>query len=136
MLDLPINECLDEIVDAVRDDIPVVLKAPPGAGKTTGVPPALLQAGVADAGQIILVQPRRLAARTAASRVAKLVGAKLGEDVGYHVRFDRKATQSTRVIVMTTGILLRRLNSDPLLEDVACVILDEFHERSLEMDLA
>ncbi|QDT13888.1 ATP-dependent helicase HrpB [Planctomycetes bacterium K23_9] len=133
---LPVEDCLDEIVSAIVADTPVVLKAPPGAGKTTGVPPALLNAGVADSGQIILVQPRRLAARTAASRIAKVVGAKLGEEVGYHVRFDRKAAASTKVIAMTTGILLRRLSSDPLLDDVACVILDEFHERSLEMDLA
>jgi ATP-dependent helicase HrpB len=137
---LPVEECLDEIVSATLDDIAVVLKAPPGAGKTTGVPPALLAAGVSQpgkqAGQIILVQPRRLAARTAASRIAKLVGAKLGGDVGYHVRFDRKTTRATKVVAMTTGILLRRLNTDPLLDDVACIILDEFHERTLEMDLA
>ena len=133
---LPVEDCLDEIVSATLADIAVVLKAPPGAGKTTGVPPALLDAGVGKSGQIILVQPRRLAARTAASRIAKLVGAKLGDDVGYHVRFDRKATGATKVVAMTTGILLRRLNSDPLLDDVACVVLDEFHERTLEMDLA
>ncbi len=134
-MDLPVNDCLDEIVDAVGRCVPVVLKAPPGAGKTTGVPPALLKANVADTGQIILIQPRRLAARTAARRIAKMVDTPIGQDVGYHVRFDRKANAATRIIAMTTGILLRRLNSDPLLDDVACVILDEFHERSLEMDL-
>ena len=135
-MELPVNECLPDIVAAVDDGLPVVLKAPPGAGKTTGVPPALLNAGIADNGQIILVQPRRLAARTAASRIAKLVGAALGKDVGYQVRFDRKATAATKIVAMTTGILLRRLHADPLLEDISCVILDEFHERSLEMDLA
>ena len=133
---LPIDDCLAEIVDAVQGDVPVVLKAPPGAGKTTGVPPALLRARIADQGQIILVQPRRLAARTAADRISRLTGVRLGEKVGYHIRFDRKTSASTEVIVMTTGILLRRLGSDPLLDGVACVILDEFHERSIEMDLA
>lgn len=136
MKDLPVNECLPDIIAAVHEGKSVVLKAPPGAGKTTVVPPALLDAGVANAGQIILVQPRRLAARTAASRIAKLVGATLGKDVGYQVRFDRKATSATKVVAMTTGILLRKISSDPLLENTACVILDEFHERSLEMDLA
>ncbi len=136
MKDLPVSDCLAEIVSAVRQSRPVVLKAPPGAGKTTGVPPALLSAGIADQGQILLVQPRRLAARAAASRLAQLTGTRLGDDVGYHVRFDRCASAGTKLLVMTTGVLLRRLQSDPLLEDVACVLLDEFHERSLEIDLA
>ena len=135
-MDLPVNECLPDIVSAIQDSMPVVLKAPPGAGKTTCVPPALLSAGVADAGQIILIQPRRIAARSAASRIAKLVGSSIGDQVGYHVRFDRKVSKQTQVIAMTAGMLLRRLNSDPLLDEVACVILDEFHERSLEMDLS
>ena len=87
-MDLPVNECLPDIVSAIQDSMPVVLKAPPGAGKTTCVPPALLSAGVADAGQIILIQPRRIAARSAASRIAKLVGSSIGDQVGYHVRFD------------------------------------------------
>ncbi|NND99740.1 MAG: ATP-dependent helicase HrpB [Pirellulaceae bacterium] len=133
--DLPVARCLPEIVAAVSQSRPVVLKAPPGAGKTTGVPPALLTAGIAKSGQIVLVQPRRLAARSAAHRIAHLLGADLGKDVGYHVRFDRRATSSTKILAMTTGVLLRRLSSDPLLENAACVILDEFHERSLEMDL-
>jgi ATP-dependent helicase HrpB len=127
---------LPEIVSALGDSIPVVLKAPPGAGKTTGVPPALLASGAAGEGQVLLVQPRRLAARAAASRLASLLGVKLGEDVGYHVRFDRRTSRETKLIAMTTGVLLRRLHSDPLLENVSCVLLDEFHERSLEVDLA
>lgn len=134
--DLPISQCLAEIVAAVIGSQPVVLKAPPGAGKTTGVPPALLAAGIATEGQILLIQPRRLPARTAASRLADLVGGRVGEEVGYHIRFDRRASANTKLVVMTTGILLRRLQSDPLLENVACVLLDEFHERSLEVDLA
>lgn len=133
---LPVTHCLPELIAAVKASIPVVLKAPPGAGKTTGVPPALLwEHAVAD-GQILLIQPRRLAARSAASRLANLLSSRLGDDVGYHVRFDNCTTSSTRLIAMTTGILLRRLQHDPLLENVSCVILDEFHERRLEIDLA
>lgn len=114
----------------------MVVKAPPGAGKTTVIPPALLQAGVAGEGQMLLIQPRRLAARAAASRLARLMKARLGEEVGYQVRFDNCTKPTTKLIAMTTGILLRRLQSDPLLENVSCVLLDEFHERSLELDLA
>ncbi|MCG8650930.1 MAG: DEAD/DEAH box helicase, partial [Pirellulales bacterium] len=135
LTDLPIAPCLAEIVAALDVGQPVVLKAPPGAGKTTGVPPALLSTDLPTQGQIVLVQPRRMAARTAAARLAKQVRTPVGQDVGYHVRFDRRAGQETKLLVVTTGILLRRLQSDPLLEDVACVILDEFHERSLDLDL-
>ena len=134
--DLPVTHCLAEIVRAVAAGKPVVLKAPPGAGKTTGVPPALLEQHCVSDGRIILVQPRRLAARSTASRLAQLVDCEVGGRVGYQVRFDRKAGKNTELLVVTTGILLRRLQSDPLLEDVGCVILDEFHERSLEIDLA
>jgi ATP-dependent helicase HrpB len=134
--DLPVQECLPEIIAAVRHSTPVVLKAPPGAGKTTGVPPALIEQGVAGAGQVLLIQPRRLAARAAASRLAKILGTNLGGHVGYHVRFDKRISRETKLIAMTPGILLRRFHADPLLENVSCVLLDEFHERSLEMDLA
>ena len=136
LTDLPVTECLGELVEAVRMSTPVVLKAPPGAGKTTGVPPALLQSGVAGGAQVLLVQPRRLAARAAASRLAQLMKVKLGEEVGYHVRFDKRASRNSKLIALTTGVLLRRLQADPLLENVSCVLLDEFHERSLEVDLA
>ena len=132
---LPVAECLDDLVTSLRSSIPVVLKAPPGAGKTTGVPPALLDAGIARQGQILLVQPRRVAARAAARRLAMLRGSRLGEEIGYQVRFDRRVGPQTRLVAMTTGILLRQLSADPLLEKVACVLLDEFHERSVEMDL-
>ncbi len=133
---LPVADCLSDLVAALQQSLPVVLKAPPGAGKTTGVPPAVLRSGIADEGKMLLVQPRRLAARAAAARLANLLDVKLGEEVGYHVRFDKRASRRTRLIAMTTGVLLRRLNSDPLLEDVGCVLLDEFHERSIEVDLA
>lgn len=133
---LPVCECLPEILSALEQSLPVVLKAPPGAGKTTGIPPALLRKGATGDGQVLLVQPRRLAARTAANRLAKLIGGALGQQVGYHVRFDKRCSRNTTLIAMTTGVLLRRLHSDPLLENVSCVLLDEFHERSLEVDLA
>lgn len=134
--DLPIVDCLPQILAAVASSTAVVIKAPPGAGKTTGVPLALRQAALAGSGQMLLVQPRRLAARSAASRLSHLIGEPLGSSVGYHVRFDKCLSRDTRLIAMTTGVLLRRLHSDPLLERVTCVLLDEFHERSLEIDLA
>jgi len=132
---LPIEDCLSEIIQAVSESTPVVLKAPPGAGKTTAVPPALIHANVAGNGQVLLIQPRRLAARTAARRLASVMNVRLGEQVGYQVRFDNRTSHTTQLIAMTTGVLLRRLQTDPFLEEVSCVILDEFHERSLEMDL-
>jgi len=135
-MELPIVECLDEIVRAVERSVPVVLKAPPGAGKTTGVPRALLDQGLIGNRQLLLVEPRRLAARAAASRLAYLDGTKLGDRIGYQVRFDNRATRNTNLVAVTTGVLLRRLQSDPLLEQVSCVVLDEFHERSVEADLA
>lgn len=132
---LPVEECLPGLVAALRSQQPVILRAPPGAGKTTAVPPALLHSGCLPAGQTLLLQPRRIAARAAAHRLSHLAGETVGATYGYHVRFDRKVSQRTEVVAMTTGILLRRLSDDPLLEGVGCVILDEFHERSLELDL-
>ena len=133
---LPVAECFAGITSAVGACIPVVLKAPPGAGKTTGVPPELIRQNVVGAGQLLLIQPRRMAARAAASQLARRMGTQVGQEVGYHVRFDKQVTAGTRLIAMTTGVLLRRMATDPLLDDVSCVILDEFHERSLETDLA
>lgn len=133
---LPVSECLGELVARVQASIPIVLKAPPGAGKTTGVPPALLDAGIAESGRILLIQPRRMAARGAAKRLSSLRGGSLGAEIGYHVRYDKCFGAATKLIAMTTGVLLRRLSADPLLDGVACVLLDEFHERSIEMDLA
>ena len=133
---LPIDESLQAVLAAIAEGQPVILRAPPGAGKTTGVPPALIDSDALLEGKILLLQPRRIAARAAAHRLSQLAGEPIGSTYGYHVRFDRKQSAQTRVVAMTTGILLRRLTGDPLLEDVSCVILDEFHERSLEMDLA
>ncbi|HEX2687161.1 MAG TPA: helicase-related protein, partial [Kofleriaceae bacterium] len=126
---------LPEVVAAVRDRGVAVLVAPPGAGKTTRVPGALLDAGVVD-GEIIVLQPRRLAARLAATRVAAERGGELGGEVGYEVRFDRRTGPLTRLRFVTEGVLTRRLSADPELRGVGCVILDEFHERHLDGDLA
>ncbi|MDQ3339680.1 MAG: ATP-dependent helicase HrpB [Myxococcota bacterium] len=132
---LPIDDVLPPLVAAVRDRRCCVLVAPPGAGKTTRVPGALLDAG-AVTGEIVVLQPRRLAARLAATRVASERGVELGGEVGYEVRFDRKASAATKIRFVTEGVLTRRLLSDPELKGVGCVIIDEFHERHLDGDLA
>ncbi|MBI3821813.1 MAG: DEAD/DEAH box helicase [Planctomycetes bacterium] len=136
MLDpLPIDAVLPELLAKLREHASVVLRAPTGAGKTTRVPPALLDAKVAP-GRILVLEPRRLAARAAARRMAQERRQRVGDDVGYHVRFDRQVGPGTRVIVMTPGILLRMLHDDPFLEQVGIVVFDEFHERALDNDLA
>src|SRR4051794_36603664 len=126
---LPIDDLLPRIVDAFAAGSSVVIEAPPGAGKTTRVPPALL-AHVR--GQIIVLEPRRLAARMAARRVASELGEKVGETVGYQVRFEDISGPRTRLRFVTEGVLTRRFLSDPSLKNVSAVILDEFHERLLE----
>jgi len=135
-LPLPIDAVLPEVLVALRAAGSVVLRAPTGAGKTTRVPPAILDAGLAGAETIIVLQPRRLAARACARRMALERGGRLGDEVGYQVRFDRCAGPKTRILVVTEGILLRMLQDDPLLESAAVVVFDEFHERSLNSDLA
>ncbi len=132
---LPIDVVLPEVVTAIRERGVAVLVAPPGAGKTTRVPGALLDAGLVT-GEIIVLQPRRLAARLAAARVASERGSELGAEVGYEVRFDRKVSASTRLRFVTEGVLTRRLLADPDLRGVGAVIIDEFHERHLDGDLA
>jgi ATP-dependent helicase HrpB len=136
MLDpLPIDAIMPELLGNLREQPSAVVRAPTGAGKTTRVPPALLDAQVAK-GRIVVLEPRRLAARAAARRMAQERGQRLGDDVGYHVRFDRQVGPRTRIIVMTPGILLRMLQDDPFLEAVGVVVFDEFHERALDNDLA
>jgi ATP-dependent helicase HrpB len=128
---LPIDPLIDYIVDRVRRSRAAVVTAAPGAGKTTRVPPALL----AD-GPVILLQPRRVAARAIAARIADERGWTLGGEVGWQVRFDRRFSAQTRLLVVTEGILTARLQTDPLLSDFTTIILDEFHERSIHADLA
>lgn len=135
---LPIDEVLPEIVAALREHSSVVLRAPTGAGKTTRVPPACLvgQTFPADLRRVIVLEPRRVAARAAARRMAFERGSPLGEEVGYQVRFDRKWCERTRILVVTEGTLVRMLQDDPFLDSVGVVIFDEFHERSLDTDLS
>jgi ATP-dependent helicase HrpB len=133
---LPIDAVLPEVVEALRRHSAVVVRAPTGAGKTTQVPPALLDAGAAGAGRLVMLEPRRLAARAAARRMAAERGGRLGDEVGYQVRFDRCFGPQTRLLVVTPGVLLRLLHDDPFLEGTGTVIFDEFHERGLDSDLA
>ncbi len=133
---LPIDDVMPEIVGALGTAPNLVLRAPTGAGKTTRVPSALIDAGFADPGKIVVLEPRRLAARAAARRMAQERSCRVGEEIGYHVRFDRQAGNRTRALVVTPGILLRQLQDDPFLESVSVLIFDEFHERSLDCDLA
>jgi ATP-dependent helicase HrpB len=133
---LPIDALLDQIVETLRSSRALVLQADPGAGKTTRVPPALLEAGLAGEGEILVAEPRRLAARLAADRVASELGQAVGGTVGYSVRFEEVASARTRLRYVTDGVLLRRLIADPLLRGVGVVVLDELHERQLGIDVA
>ena len=133
--DLPIVAVLDRLAQVLRTQSSAVLVAPPGAGKTTSVPLALLDQPWATGKKILMLAPRRLAARAAASRMADLLGETVGETIGYQVRLDKKITARTRIEVITEGILTRRMLADPELSDVAAVIFDEVHERNLEGDL-
>ena len=133
---LPIDEVLPRLLDLLQAHSSVVVHAPPGAGKTTRIPLALLEAAWLGSGRIVMLEPRRLAATNAARWMAGLLGEEVGRTVGYQIRFERKISAATRIEVVTEGILARRLQTDPGLAGVAAVIFDEFHERSLQADLA
>lgn len=130
---LPVDAILPRIIAALQRSPDLVIEAPPGAGKTTRVPPALLDIV---AGEVLVLEPRRIAARMAARRVASEMGEQLGATVGYHVRFEEAAGPHTRLRFVTEGVLTRRLSTDANLSGVGAVVLDEFHERHLEGDLA
>ncbi|MBT1071726.1 ATP-dependent helicase HrpB [Pelotalea chapellei] len=132
---LPIDQVLPELTAAITAGQNVILHAPPGAGKTTRVPLALLELLPPEAGRIIMLEPRRLAAVSAARWMAASLGEEVGKTVGYSIRFESCVSTDTRIEVVTEGILTRRLQSDPLLEGVDMVIFDEFHERSIHADL-
>jgi len=132
----PIDDILNLLKDSVLRNNSVVLQAPPGAGKTTRVPLALLDIIPPETGRIIMLEPRRIAATTASRWMASVLGEEVGATVGYTIRFDRRVSRATRIEVVTEGILTRRIQSDPGLEGTAMVIFDEFHERSLHADLA
>jgi ATP-dependent helicase HrpB len=133
---LPIDAVLPDLVAALRANDCAVLRAPTGAGKTTRVPPALLDAELSKGKQVVMLEPRRLAARAAARRIAEERAVEVGGEVGYHVRFERKHSDRTKILVVTEGLLVRMLQDDPFLERAGVVVFDEFHERNLDTDLA
>ncbi|MBI3545321.1 MAG: ATP-dependent helicase HrpB [Gammaproteobacteria bacterium] len=133
---LPVDEALPALRQALATHSAAVLQAPPGAGKTTQVPLALLHESWLGSRSILMLEPRRLAARAACARMAQLLDESPGQTVGYRIRFDSKVSAQTRIEVLTEGILTRRLQTDPELKNVGLVIFDEFHERHLHADLA
>src|SRR5688572_16681191 len=132
---LPVEEVLPDLRAALAARGEAVLVAPPGAGKTTRIPPALLQEAWAQAGKIVLLSPRRIAARAAAARMAFERGEHVGDTIGYRVRLDSRIGPKTRIEVVTEGVFTRMVLDDAELKGVAAVLFDEFHERSLEGDL-
>ena len=133
--DLPIYELESAVVDALTKDNRLILQAPTGSGKSTQIPQILLDRGLAGNGQIIVLQPRRLATRMLAARVASERGQRLGDEVGYQIRLDRVASDRTRILFVTEGVLLRRMLGDPSLRGVSAILFDEFHERHLYGDI-
>jgi len=135
MVKLPIDDIIPVLLESVRTHQSIILHAPPGAGKTTRVPLALLAIIPPDAGRIIMLEPRRIAAVSAARWMSSCLGEEVGQTVGYSIRFDSCTSKATRIEVVTEGILTRRIQNDPELAGVALVIFDEFHERSIHADL-
>ncbi|MDD5051375.1 MAG: ATP-dependent helicase HrpB [Sulfuricurvum sp.] len=136
MTSLPIHAVIDTIRTVISNHNRLILQAPPGAGKTTAVPLALLNEPWLEGKQIIMLEPRRIATRSAASRMAQLLNEKVGERVGYQIRAEKKISNKTKILVVTEGILTRMLQRDPSLENIALIIFDEFHERHLHSDLS
>jgi len=136
MQTLPITQVIPEIKEKLLANRRLVLQAPPGAGKTTVLPLALLDEPWLKGKKIIMLEPRRLAVRSSAARMAELLSEKVGERIGYQIKMDSVQSKKTKILIVTEGILTRKLQHDPSLEDVALVIFDEFHERSLHADLS
>jgi ATP-dependent helicase HrpB len=132
---LPIWEIHSQIIDSLRTGNRLILSAPTGSGKTTQVPQMLLQAGLLGDGQVVILQPRRLAARLLAARVAQELGVKLGREVGYQIRFENVTSPETKIRFVTEGVLLRQMIDDPQLKGVSVLLFDEFHERHLYGDI-
>ena len=132
---LPIWEIHSQIIDSLRTGNRQILSAPTGSGKTTQVPQMLLQAGLLGEGQVVILQPRRLAARLLAARVAQELGVKLGREVGYQIRFENVTSRETKIRFVTEGVLLRQMIDDPQLKGVSVLLFDEFHERHLYGDI-
>ena len=136
MNSLPIEHVLPQVKAELLSCNRLVLQAPPGAGKTTALPLALLDETWLEGKKIIMLEPRRLAVRSSAARMAEILGEKVGETIGYQIKMESVQSQKTKVLIVTEGILTRKLQADPSLEDVALVIFDEFHERSIHADLS
>ena len=134
-MSLPIYDIERELVSRLRTDRRLILSAPTGSGKSTQVPQMLLKHGFLDAGQVVILQPRRLAARLLAARVAEELGVQLGQEVGYQIRFENVTSPRTKIRFVTEGILLRQMQADPKLRGVSALIFDEFHERHLYGDI-
>src|SRR3954465_10294519 len=132
---LPIDEALPQLTAALRAGSTAVLVAPPGAGKTTRVPLVLAQESWSNGAKIIVLEPRRLAARAAAARMAATLGEQVGETVGLRVRFGSKVSRKTRIEGVTEGVFRPPILDDPGLDGISAVLFDEFHERSLDADL-
>jgi ATP-dependent helicase HrpB len=132
---LPIYEIEEQIISRLKSDRRLILSAPTGSGKSTQVPQMLLKHGFLDAGQVVILQPRRLAARLLAARVAHELGVKLGDEVGYQIRFENCTSAKTKIRFVTEGVLLRQMIEDPKLNGVSVLIFDEFHERHLYGDI-
>ncbi len=133
---LPITQVIPEVQEKLLHHQRLVLQAPPGAGKTTALPLALLDEPWLEGKKIIMLEPRRLAVRSSAARMAEMLGEKVGERIGYQVKMDSVQSKQTQILIVTEGILTRKLQNDPSLEDIALIIFDEFHERSLHADLS
>src|SRR5690349_7902733 len=132
--DLPIEDVIPQILEALRDKTRLVISAPPGAGKTTRVPLTLLDETWPNGRKLILVEPRRIAARAAAERMAATIGEKVGQTIGLRSRLDVRTSKDSRIEVVTEGVFSRMILSDPALDGIAGVLFDEFHERSLDAD--
>ncbi|HEY1790949.1 MAG TPA: ATP-dependent helicase HrpB [Verrucomicrobiae bacterium] len=132
---LPIYDIEEQIIARLKSDSRLILSAPTGSGKSTQVPQMLLKHGLLDAGQVVILQPRRLAARLLAARVAQELGVKLGHEVGYQIRFENCTSPATKIRFVTEGVLLRQMIEDPSLKGVSVLIFDEFHERHLYGDI-
>src|SRR3974390_1796028 len=132
---LPIYDIESELVARLKSDRRLILSAPTGSGKSTQVPQMLLKHGLLGDGQVVILQPRRLAARLLAKRVASELGVKLGDEVGYQIRFENVTSVKTKIRFVTEGVLLRQMIDDPQLKGVSVLILDEFPDRHLYVDI-
>ena len=135
-IDLPIKDIIPEVKLQLLEGNTLIINAPPGAGKSTLLPLALMNESWLEGKKILMLEPRRLAAKTIASRMSSLLGEDTGQSVGFRIRFENRISQHTKIEVLTEGILTRMIQSDNTLEGIGMVIFDEFHERSIHADVA